>query len=132
MALAARVNRYVSRGTLGGARDGPRRAATILHVALRCIDDLKVLFTPFLPHSSQRLHEPRARRLARRAARVPRGRRARRRHVVLTGDYVSWTGPGARHLTPGQPLEPVPLFAKLDPAKVVASELGRMERSATA
>ena len=114
----------------------PRRAATILHVALRCIDDLKVLFTPFLPHSSQRLHELLghdgwlAGPLEFREVVEPGGGL----HVVLTGDYVSWTGrwePGS--LTPGQPLrEPVPLFAKLDPAKVVASELERMERSAAA
>ena len=29
----------------------------MLYVALRCVDSLKMLFTPFLPFSSQQLHE---------------------------------------------------------------------------
>ncbi len=33
------------------------RAATVLYVALRVVDSLKTLFTPFLPFSSQVLHE---------------------------------------------------------------------------
>jgi methionyl-tRNA synthetase len=53
-------------------------------------------------------------------------------HVVLTGDYAEWSGrwePSA--LPPGQALrEPRPLFAKLDPEKVVAEELKRMEDDA--
>jgi hypothetical protein len=48
---------------------------------------------------------------------------------VLTGDYGSWSGswePSA--LAPGQALrEPSPLFAKLDPTRVVEEELERME-----
>ena len=33
------------------------RAGTVLYVALRAVDSLKVIFTPFLPHTSQTLHE---------------------------------------------------------------------------
>jgi methionyl-tRNA synthetase len=55
-------------------------------------------------------------------------------HVVLTGDYASWVGswsPG--ELQPGQALrEPRPLFPKLDPGKVEAEELERMEAAADA
>ena len=55
-------------------------------------------------------------------------------HVVLTGDYESWSGRwGPSELTAGQALrEPTPLFAKLDPEQVVADELARMEAAAAA
>jgi hypothetical protein len=53
---------------------------------------------------------------------------------VLTGEYESWSGrwePSA--LRAGQQLrEPAPLFAKLDPERVVADELARMEAAAPA
>jgi methionyl-tRNA synthetase len=134
MALAARVNQYVSEQAPWAAlKADPARAGTILYVALRCIDSLKILFTPFLPHSSQALHELLgyegwiAGPLEFRAVQETEGSS----HTVLTGDYSSWIGrwePSA--LPPGQPLrEPAPLFAKLDPAAVVASELERMGRT---
>jgi methionyl-tRNA synthetase len=136
MALAARVNQYVSAEAPWVSLESDRaRAGTILYVALRCIDTLKILFTPFLPHSSQVLHGLLgydgwiAGPLEFREVEEAGGGR----HVVLTGDYASWIGrwePSA--LPPGQPLrEPVPLFAKLDAAVVVPSELERMERSVT-
>ena len=122
------------RGPLGRARDRPARAATILYVALRCVDSLKVLFTPFLPHSSQALHELLghdgwiAGPLEFREVVDPDGSP----HTVLTGDYASWVGrwePST--LVPGRPLaKPSPLFAKLDPETVVASELERMRGAA--
>ncbi len=135
MRLARAVNQYTSDqepwDVIKTDRD---RAATVLFVALRCIDNLKVLLTPFLPHSSQRLHEllgydgvlagPLEFREEREAGEEP--------HVVLTGDYSSWTGRwGTSKLPSGQHLEdPAPLFKKLDPEKVVAEELRRMERRA--
>jgi methionyl-tRNA synthetase len=134
MALAARVNQYVSAQAPWAALEADRaRAGTILHVALRCIDSLKILFTPFLPYSSQALHELLgyegwiAGSLEFRE--VEEGDGAS--HTVLSGDYASWLGrwePSA--LPPGQRLrEPAPLFAKLDPAAVVASELERMQQT---
>jgi methionyl-tRNA synthetase len=135
MALAARVNQYVSAQAPWAALEADRtRAGTILYVALRCIDSLKILFTPFLPHSSQALHELLgyegwiAGPLEFREVEEADGAS----HTVLTGDYASWLGrwePSA--LPPGQRLrEPAPLFAKLDPAAVVALELERMQRTA--
>jgi methionyl-tRNA synthetase len=132
MALATLVNRYVSTEAPWAAMESdPARAATVLYTALRCVDSLKILFTPFLPHSSQRLHELLgydgwiAGPLELREVAEPGGDS----HVVLTGDYDSWTGrwePSA--LPPGQALrEPSPLYAKLDAEAVVTSELGRME-----
>jgi methionyl-tRNA synthetase len=109
------------------------RAATILHVALRCIDDLKLMLSPFLPHSSQELHELLGHEgsvsgtLEFREVEEEDGSR----HTVLTGDYASAVGrwePGS--LPAGQELaQPRPLFRKLDPAAVVAEELERMTRA---
>ena len=55
-------------------------------------------------------------------------------HVVLTGDYRSWTGQWEPSALPaGQTFgEPEPLFAKLDPEQVVADELARMEAATAA
>jgi methionyl-tRNA synthetase len=129
--LAALVNEYLTRTepwkVIATDRD---RAATILYVALRCLDSLKVMFTPFLPFSSQKLHEYLGHTGAlagppvRRTVRGPDGST----HDVLTGDYgtstATWAAP---ELRPGQKLrEPQPLFRKLEPT-IVDEELRRME-----
>jgi methionyl-tRNA synthetase len=135
MRLAAGVNRYVSEQAPWALVDSDRhRAGTVLHVALRCIDNLKVLFTPFLPFSSQRLHELLghagwlAGPLEIREVSEPDGSG----HAILTGDYASWVGSWEPSVLPaGQTLrEPEPLFAKLDPAAVVTDELARLEARA--
>jgi methionyl-tRNA synthetase len=95
------------------------RAATVLHVAVRCVDSLKVLFTPFLPFASQRVHEllgyddvlagPLEFRDVSGENDDP--------HTILTGRYGEWRrGWGPTDLAEGQRLrEPAPLFKKLDP-----------------
>ena len=101
--------------------------ATILFVALRCVDSLKVLLTPFLPFTSQVLHELLgydgylAGPLAFREVTEEDGQT----HEVLTGDYGSWVGSWKpSELAPGQQLrEPRPLFRKLDPDEVLARDL---------
>src|SRR6266508_1922787 len=56
--LSDLANKYVSDQEPWKLVKGDRdRAATVLYVALRAVDSLKVLFTPFLPFSSQKLHE---------------------------------------------------------------------------
>ena len=135
MRLAALGNQYVAEQAPWAKLESDReRAATILYVALRAVDGLKVLVAPFLPFSAQRLHEllgyddvvsgPLA------FETVVEGDAE---HMVLTGDYTSWSGrwePSA--LPAGQTLrEPEPLFAKLDPDGVVAEELERMQASLT-
>ena len=95
-----------------------------------------MLLTPFLPFSSQSLHELLgydgflAGPLEFREVEESLGER----HIVLTGDYSGWVGrwePSA--LPPGQALrEPRPLFKKLDADQVVAEELARMEAAAGA
>ncbi len=136
MRLAALGNQYVAEQAPWAKLEGDReRAATILYVALRAVDSLKMLLAPFLPFSAQRLHEPLgyddviAGELAFRT--VSEGDAE---HVVLTGDYEGWSGrwePSA--LPAGQALrEPKPLFAKLDPERVVEEELARMEAATVA
>ena len=58
MRLAALGNQYIAeQAPWAKLEDDRERAGTILYVALRAIDSLKVLLTPFLPFSAQRLHE---------------------------------------------------------------------------
>jgi methionyl-tRNA synthetase len=105
------------------------RAGTLLYAALRAVDGLKVLFAPFLPFSSQKLHEllgyqgilagPPEIREVTEPGEVP--------HRVLTGDYGAWAGRWEPSQLPaGQLLlHPDPLFQKLD-AAVVEEELARL------
>ncbi|MGI9111787.1 MAG: methionine--tRNA ligase [Gaiellaceae bacterium] len=137
MRLASLVNQYVSEeapwATIKKDRD---RAGTVLYVVLRCINNLKTLFLPFLPFTSQELHELLgyddviAGALEFRQIEEDGGTP----YTVLTGDYSSWAGSWRPSLLkPGQVLRaPRPLFKKLDPEQVVAEELARMERVAQA
>jgi methionyl-tRNA synthetase len=120
MRASTLANQYISeQAPWATIKDDRERAATVLNVALRCVDALKVLFTPFLPFTSQRVHEllgyddvlsgP----LEFRDVAEPGGGT----HTVLTGDYTGWRkGWGPSDLPAGQKLrEPSPLFKKLDP-----------------
>ncbi|HSC93060.1 MAG TPA: methionine--tRNA ligase [Gaiellaceae bacterium] len=135
MQLARRVNQYVNDEAPWTLVQSDReRAATVLHVCLRSVDSLKTLFAPFLPFSSQKLHEllghdgwlagPLELRDVEEDGDA---------HTVLTGDYGAWVGawePSA--LVPGQALrEPQPLFRKLDDS-VAEAELARMRAAAAA
>jgi methionyl-tRNA synthetase len=131
MRIAALGNQYVAEQAPWAKLETEReRAGTILYVALRVVDSLKVLLAPFLPFSAQRLHELLghddviAGELDFRTVDEDGAE-----HVVLTGDYESWSGRWQpSELAPGQALrEPSPLYAKLDPDDVVAEELERME-----
>jgi methionyl-tRNA synthetase len=137
MRLASLVNEYVSEQEPWVLVKSDReRAASVLYVALRCVDNLKIVFTPFLPFSSQRLHE-----LLGYDGEIAGPPEMRERedeggtsYGVLTGDYQalvgSWEPSG---LPPGQELrEPKHLFRKLDPDKVVEEELARMGSAAPA
>ncbi len=135
MRLASQVNQYLSEQAPWATMESDRgRSQTVLYVALRCVDDLKTMTTPFLPHSSQTVHE-----LLGHGGFIAGPLEFREHvedegaaHIVLTGDYHTWVGrwaPG--HLPVGQRLrEPRPLFRKLDPEQTIAEELERMERSA--
>jgi methionyl-tRNA synthetase len=129
MRLASTVNQYVSdQAPWALVKSDRDRAATILYVALRAVDSLKILFTPFLPHTSQQVHE-----LLGYDGFIAGPLEFRevdedgRKHEVLTGDYSSWVGSWEpSRLRPGQVLqEPRQLFKKLDES-VVEDELQRM------
>ncbi len=136
MRIAALGNQYVAEQAPWAKLESDRdRAGTILYVSLRAIDGIKVLLAPFLPFSAQRLHEMLG------YESVLAGELEFRtvdedgaEHVVLTGDYSSWSGRWeASTLQPGQALrQPSPLFLKLDPEQVVADELARMEAASAA
>jgi methionyl-tRNA synthetase len=137
MSLATSANQYLNdQAPWNVIKDDRDRAGTILYVALRCIDNLKTILTPFLPFSCQALHELLgydgyvAGPLTYEKVEEDDGTV----HEVLTGDYGSWSGRWEpSQLPPGQAIrEPRPLFEKLDPDAVVADELARMERSAAA
>ena len=137
MRIAALGNQYVAEQAPWRLLENDRkRAATVLFTALRAIDGIKVLLTPYLPFSCQRLHELLGYEttLAGELRFEAVGEEDGGEHVVLTGDYGTWDGrwePSA--LPAGQRLlEPRPLFAKLDPETVVADELARMEAAAVA
>jgi methionyl-tRNA synthetase len=131
MRLSTRVNRYVNdEAPWALVKSDRARAATVLYVSLRCVDNLKTIFTPFLPFTSQTVHEllgydgHLAGPLEFREEREDDGST----HEVLTGDYDRWVGRWVpSELAPGQKLrEPRQLYRKLDPS-VVDEELRRME-----
>jgi methionyl-tRNA synthetase len=129
MALAREVNRYLDEiAPWFQIKTDRAAAATSIYTALRAIDSLKILFTPFLPFSSQALHEM----LGYDGSLFGRQYVATfdeetRRHRALCYDASTLTGRWqASQLPPGQPLrQPSPLFKKLDES-VVQEELARM------
>ena len=129
MRLASTVNQYISdQAPWALVKTDRERAATVLYVSLRAVDSLKTMFTPFLPHTSQVVHE-----LLGHDGVIAGSLEFRdveeegASHQILTGDYASWIGTWApSDLRPGQALqEPRQLFKKLDES-VVDEELRRM------
>jgi methionyl-tRNA synthetase len=129
MRLASTVNQYISdQAPWALAKTDRVRAGTVLYVSLRAVDSLKTIFTPFLPHTSQLVHE-----LLGHDGVIAGPVEFRTvdedgdSHEILTGDYTSWVGRWEpSDLRPGQPLrEPKPLFRKLDES-IVDEELKRM------
>jgi methionyl-tRNA synthetase len=133
MRLSSVGNQYVDhQAPWAVIKDDRERAATILFVALRIVDTLKLIFTPFLPFSSQRLHELLGYDgwLAGPLDFHEIEEEGGERHTVLTGDYTSWVQRWeASDLSAGQKLrEPEPLFKKLDPG-IVEDELRRLVKA---
>jgi methionyl-tRNA synthetase len=117
MTTASKVNVYLgSEQPWHTIKTDRERAGTVLYVALRCVDNLKTMLTPFLPFSSQRLHsmlgyddviapQPVTREFAEDAS----------SHTVITGDYAAVDRWRPSDLEPGRKLPPPePLFKRLD------------------
>ncbi len=130
MEHSTRVNQYLSEQAPWALVNTDRdRAATVLFVALRCVDSLKTLFSPLLPFSSQTTHEllgydgDLGGALRFETVEEEDGST----HEILTGDYATRAGGWApSELPPGQALrEPRPLFRKLGP-ETVTDELTRL------
>ncbi len=129
MALAREGNRYLDdKAPWFQIKKDQATAATSVYVALRAIDSLKILFTPFLPFSSQALHHMLGydgdlfgRQY------VATFEEETHSHQALCYDASELVGRWEpSQLSPGQPLrKPRPLFKKLDES-VVEEELARM------
>jgi methionyl-tRNA synthetase len=120
MRASTLANQYVSeQAPWSTIKTDRERAGAVLNVALRCVDSLKVLFTPFLPFTSQRVHELLGYDdvLSGPVEFEDVAEEGGATHTVLTGRYEEWRrGWGPTELAAGQKLrEPTPLFKKLDP-----------------
>jgi methionyl-tRNA synthetase len=125
MRISSLANQYIAdQAPWALVKTDRDRAATVLYVALRCVDSLKTLLAPFLPFTSQVVHELLGHEGV--LAGVPEIRAVEDRNI-LTGDYASWVGTWAPStLEPGRTLrEPTPLFRKLPP-ETAAEELARL------
>jgi len=113
MSTAAKVNVYLgTEQPWHTIKTDRERAGTVLYVALRCVDNLKTMLTPFVPFSSQRLHnmlgyedeiapQPQIKDLG--------------THRIITGDYPSEDRWRPSELNPGRKLPaPQALFKRLD------------------
>jgi methionyl-tRNA synthetase len=129
MRAVGEANKYFSEQAPWKLRTGdPERMKTVLHVTLQAVADAKTLLTPFLPRSSQAVHEmlggtgdwsgmPRIEQVDEDGG-PP--------YPVITGDYDSTFRWESRPVTPGTPLAvPAPLFTKLDQS-VVDEEIARL------
>jgi len=125
--LASEVNKYLDEAApwiqIKSDKDA---AARTVYTALKAVDNLKVLFAPFLPHTSQRLHEY----LGYEGALFGEQYTGTQKdnlgeHTVL--GYKRGEGSGEwkpSQLAPGQALrQPEPLYRKLDP------EIAEQERA---
>jgi methionyl-tRNA synthetase len=125
MRVSALANQYLAdQAPWALVKTDRDRAGTVLYVALSAVDSLKTLLTPFLPFTSQVVHE-----LLGHEGYLAGPLEIRRidDHDVLTGDYAAWVGRWApSELAPGTALqEPRPLFRKLPP-ETAADELARL------
>jgi methionyl-tRNA synthetase len=129
MRTVADANKYFSEQAPWKLRESdPDRMRTIVHVTLQLVDDAKTMLTPFLPRSSQLVHEMLG----------GAGTWSDMPHVeevdedggppypVITGRYDGAARWASAPVRAGTPLAtPVPLFTKLD-TSVVDEELARL------
>jgi methionyl-tRNA synthetase len=129
MRIARAANVYLdSKAPWFQIKQDREAAATTVYVILRVIDNLKVLFAPFLPFTSQRLHETLGYQGQLYGLQYTQTfDEAEHSHVALCYDDSQATGMWEpSQLPPGQGLRrPLPLFKKLD-EDVAEEELARL------
>lgn len=129
LALAREVNRYLEvKAPWTQIKDDRVAAATTLYVALQAIDILKTLFAPFLPFTSEALHQALGYEQPLFGPQVIEAvGEDEDAHDVLVYDHSKATGAWSYASLPaGRSLEkPTPLFKKLDES-VIEDELARM------
>ena len=118
MRLAREVNGYLDRAPWFSVIDEDKPAAArTVYTALRAVDSLKMLFAPFVPFSSERLHTALGNggRLFG-EQRIETYQEETRAHSALIYDGAGATGRWApSELPPGQSLaKPKPLYRKLE------------------
>lgn len=132
MRVVGEANKYLSDQAPWKLKEDPARRDTVLHTALQAIKDCNALLTPFLPHSSQQVHEllggtgvwsvaPEIHEVTDLDDGSP--------YPIITGPYGEGQAVWASTplAAPGTPLAPPkPVFTKLDPS-VVDEELARLE-----
>jgi len=129
MALAREVNGYLDRAPwFKVIKEDRQAAATTIYTALRCIDNLKTLFAPFLPFTSQQVHEYlgyEGRLFG--EQRIETYAETERDHPALIYDASGAIGRWAPSALPaGQTLrEPAALFRKLEP-ELIDAERARL------
>ncbi len=118
LALAREVNGYLDRAPWFGVIEEDRQAAaTTVYTALRAIDSLKILFAPFLPFSSEQLHESLGySEPIFGEQKIVTYEESERPHEALIYDASSATGRWApSDLEPGRKFrKPKPMYRKLD------------------
>lgn len=133
-ALSSKANQYLAaEEPWKKFKTDPERAATIIYVGIQVVNRLKVILSPFLPFTSQKLNETLgftdtiAASPTVESARDPEGKE----RFVLTGTYRSSVTWEPTEVPAGQKLGvPAPLFQKLEES-VGDEELARL-RAASA
>ena len=132
LALAQQAHRYITEQEPWKLVKTDRaRAATVLYTELQTVDILKTLFSPFLPFSSQTLHETLG--FSGILSALPDIDLAAdldgQERTVLTGNYHSDARWMPHQMPIGQSLrEPKPLFTKLD-ASIAEAEIERLRNA---
>ncbi|GAA2142743.1 methionine--tRNA ligase [Glycomyces algeriensis] len=133
MKAVAAANKYLADTAPWKMKEDPKRQGTVLYTVLQAVSDLKTVMSPFLPHSSQRVHEllggegvfaPMP--FIEEVEELDEGGATDGPYPILTGDYSDVPKWESVPLVPGTVLEkPVPVFTKLEPS-IVDEEIERL------
>jgi methionyl-tRNA synthetase len=129
MRVVAAVNGYLSDQAPWKLKEDRARMGTVLFVAAQAISDCRTLLSPFLPFSTQAVHETFGGTGV--VSPMPRiteveGLDGDPSYPMLTGDYSGFPAWESVPVVPGTAVgPPTPIFTKLDPS-VADEELARL------